>query len=193
MGSARERTCPADACARVHELSFMRLSRVFLASMHARTPTNKAAITAANVGGWRGPGHARPAHTGVNYAPREMSNCSPYRKIYNSSRCGKHYVLSHSPTTDPHRLRSFPLRSPIGPLAPSQDTRFTSGSHPYRTAARNEKLEIRWSNVSRDFYSLFLSFSFFSFFFFFASLEIISRWCDEIAFVSWCFVLLANR
>lgn len=37
--------------------------------------------------------HTR-ACTGVNYASREMSNCSPYRKIYNSARCGKHYVLS---------------------------------------------------------------------------------------------------
>lgn len=34
--------------------------------------------------------------TGVNYASREMSNCSPYRKIYNSALCGKHYVLSQS-------------------------------------------------------------------------------------------------
>lgn len=29
----------------------------------------------------------------VNYVSCEMSNCSPYRKIYNSARCGKHYVL----------------------------------------------------------------------------------------------------
>ena len=28
----------------------------------------------------------------VNYVSCEMSNCSPYRKIYNSARCGKHYV-----------------------------------------------------------------------------------------------------
>ena len=34
---ACEHTCPTDACARVHELSFTRHSRVFL----ARTPTNK--------------------------------------------------------------------------------------------------------------------------------------------------------
>jgi len=39
--------------------------------------------------------------TGVNYASREMSNCSPYRKIYNSARCGKHYVLSPSPSSPP--------------------------------------------------------------------------------------------
>lgn len=46
-----------------------------------------------------GGGLVRRTHTGctgVNYASREMSNCSPYRKIYNSALCGKHYVLSQS-------------------------------------------------------------------------------------------------
>lgn len=41
--------------------------------------------------------HTRTSRTGVNYASREMSNCSPYHKIYNSARCGKHYVLSPDP------------------------------------------------------------------------------------------------
>lgn len=41
--------------------------------------------------------YTRTSRTGVNYASREMSNCSPYHKIYNSARCGKHYVLSPDP------------------------------------------------------------------------------------------------
>lgn len=48
------------------------------------------------VGGGKGVTRRTRAHTGctgVNYASREMSNCSPYRKIYNSALCGKHYVL----------------------------------------------------------------------------------------------------
>lgn len=156
---------------------------------HARTPTNKAAITAANVGGWRGPGHARPAHTGVNYAPREMSNCSPYRKIYNSSRCGKHYVLSHS--LPDRRSPSVPILSPSfadwPPCPFAKHTALTSGSHPYRTTARNEKLEILWSSF---FFSLFL-----------LRWKLLCRECAttlfnisfEIAFVSWPLLLLANR
>lgn len=54
---------------------------------------------------WLGPRTPGP-HTGVNYASREMSNCSPYRKIYNSSRCGKHYVPSPTP------VRPYPFPSP---------------------------------------------------------------------------------
>lgn len=45
--------------------------------------------------------HTHAGRTGVNYAPREMSNCSPYHKIYNSARCGKHYVLSPVPFLSP--------------------------------------------------------------------------------------------
>lgn len=50
------------------------------------------------------------ARVRVNYVSCEMSNCSPYRKIYNSARCGKHYVLS-GPSSSTFPL-FFPLRSP---------------------------------------------------------------------------------
>lgn len=72
--------------------------------------------------------------TGVNYASREMSNCSPYRKIYNSALCGKHYVLSQSflhPALPPDRSSfSHPMSPPSvhplsrGPRALSSLSRF---------------------------------------------------------------------
>lgn len=104
------RTCPAPvrACTRVHSYPSC-LSRVFprVDARRAHKRSERAAITANVGGGWRSSGHAHQAlRTGVNYASREMSNCSPYRKIYNSSRCGKHYVPS--PTPDTHSARSFP-------------------------------------------------------------------------------------
>lgn len=49
--------------------------------------------------------HTKP-RTRVNYVSCEMSNCSPYRKIYNSARCGKHYVLRAS------LLSPAPYRAP---------------------------------------------------------------------------------
>lgn len=65
--------------------------------------------------GWKwGAEDACTGCTGVNYASREMSNCSPYRKIYNSARCGKHYVLG--PFSSP------PLAAPPG--------RSTTFNHP---------------------------------------------------------------
>lgn len=120
------RTCPAPVRACMHacaQLSFMPLSRVPPRRCTPRTPRahtgtqrEGAAIT-AHVGGGRrgGPRTHQPPRTGVNYASREMSNCSPYRKIYNSSRCGKHYVPS--PTLRiPIRPDPFPHGSPIRPL-----------------------------------------------------------------------------
>lgn len=112
------------ACA---QLSFMPLSRVPRRRCTPRTPR-----TQAERGGRYHRERRRVARlgprtpalrTGVNYASREMSNCSPYRKIYNSSRCGKHYVPS--PTPDTHSARSFP---PC--LADSTPPR-TPLSHPY--------------------------------------------------------------
>lgn len=72
-----------------------------------------------------GGGLVRRTHTGctgVNYASREMSNCSPYRKIYNSALCGKHYVLSQSflhPALPPDRPSfSHPMSPPsVHPLS----------------------------------------------------------------------------
>lgn len=61
----------------------------------------------------------RAGCTGVNYASREMSNCSPYRKIYNSARCGKHYVpgpFSSPPLAAPSL---FPLPPPSSIVLPS--------------------------------------------------------------------------
>lgn len=86
--------------------------------------------------------HAR-GRTGVNYASREMSNCSPYHKIYNSTRCGKHYVLSRSSsslsplaippsaTRCPHRPPSHESFVPLFPfsssfLTPALPSRFAN-------------------------------------------------------------------
>lgn len=92
-------------------------------------------------------GDAEDAHTGctgVNYASREMSNCSPYRKIYNSARCGKHYVLSRVlplrvrlpwpfhlqppsvPTVHPPRAPSPPFSLPSRFLTPARPSRFAN-------------------------------------------------------------------
>lgn len=76
-----------------------------------------------------------------------MSNCSPYRKIYNSSRCGKHYVLSHSRPPIP----IGPILSPSftdWPPCSSSKHMVPEVLHPYRT--RGTRSSIRWSNVSRD-------------------------------------------
>lgn len=74
--------------------------------------------------------HTSTSRTGVNYASREMSNCSPYHKIYNSARCGKHYVLSRSsfPPSWPFYLQppGVPaVHPPLGPSSPSSRPRFS--------------------------------------------------------------------
>lgn len=143
------RTCPAPVRACMHacaQLSFMPLSRVPPRRCTPRTPRahtgtqrEGAAIT-AHVGGGRrgGPRTHQPPRTGVNYVSREMSNCSPYRKIYNSSRCGKHYVPS--PTLRiPIRPDPFPHGSPIRPLP-----RAPPLSHPLFQA--EGRSTIRWTS-----------------------------------------------
>ena len=51
------------------------------------------------------------ARVRVNYVSCEMSNCSPYRKIYNSARCGKHYVLSGPSSSTFSTFRPSPITS----------------------------------------------------------------------------------
>lgn len=74
--------------------------------------------------------HTSTSRTGVNYASREMSNCSPYHKIYNSARCGKHYVLSRSPFPPSRPFYLQPpgvpaVHPPLGPSSPSSRPRFS--------------------------------------------------------------------
>lgn len=142
------------ACA---QLSFMPLSRVPRRRCTPRTPR-----TQAERGGRYHRERRRVARlgprtpalrTGVNYASREMSNCSPYRKIYNSSRCGKHYVPS--PTPDTHSARSFP---PC--LADSTPPR-TPLSHPYSRSRDDPPFVGRALRLPEGVLKLSLSLSFF--------------------------------
>ena len=177
------RTCPAPVRACMHacaQLSFMPLSRVPPRRCTPRTPRahtgtqrEGAAIT-AHVGGGRrgGPRTHQPPRTGVNYASREMSNCSPYRKIYNSSRCGKHYVPS--PTLRiPIRPDPFPHGSPIRPL-PRAPPFSLSPPVPGRGTIHHSLDEL--SDCRRGFSSpLFLSFSLFDPFQIISGEEVVER------------------
>lgn len=74
--------------------------------------------------------HAR-GRTGVNYASREMSNCSPYHKIYNSTRCGKHYVLSRSSSSlSPLAIPPSATRCPHRPPSHESSVPPSSRSRP---------------------------------------------------------------
>lgn len=97
-------------------------------------------------GGGSGARRGRTGCTGVNYASREMSNCSPYRKIYNSARCGKHYVLgpfSSSPLAAPvvptfnHPRVSQPLVHPLTRAFPTPASLFLARFSPPR--ARSDR------------------------------------------------------
>lgn len=78
--------------------------------------------------------HTRTCRTGVNYASREMSNCSPYHKIYNSARCGKHYVLSRSfSSSPPWPFHPVSLPSTLPRVLPPSLPALVLVSHPRAT------------------------------------------------------------
>lgn len=83
---------PRNTCAHACVGRFLMRARARVLAGDAHACTRIPRRQDAGVGG--APRTHTRACTGVNYASREMSNCSPYRKIYNSARCGKHYVLS---------------------------------------------------------------------------------------------------
>lgn len=81
----------------------------------------------------------------VNYVSCEMSNCSPYRKIYNSARCGKHYARPRAASAAPS------LSSPARPwnwssprADPSARERCASLLMPQRRAATRRPDENYW-------------------------------------------------
>lgn len=106
-------------------------ARVFSVHTRARSRSRATRDTARREDGGKDSRiHTRTSRTGVNYASREMSNCSPYHKIYNSARCGKHYVLSRFFSSPPLPFYLQPpgvptIHPPIGPSSPSSRPRFS--------------------------------------------------------------------
>lgn len=126
MRSDATRTCPArSACARTHVWSDSSCARACSVYTRAYVPILRCVIQ--RIGKTREDSHiyTRTGRTGVNYASREMSNCSPYHKIYNSARCGKHYVLSRSSSLPPgHSTFSHPVVPTVHPpTSPSPSSR----------------------------------------------------------------------
>lgn len=134
MCSDATRTCPVrSACAHTRAWSDSSCVRARACSVRTRVhvpdPATPDTVRREDEEGFTHT-HTRTSRTGVNYASREMSNCSPYHKIYNSARCGKHYVLSRFFSSPPWSFYLQPpgvptVHPPIGPSFPSSRPRFS--------------------------------------------------------------------